>query len=100
MAAMLGLQQRDVRVGVRACGERLGRDADEGIVERVQDQRGHGDAVDDAGGGGAEVVVLRGGEAGVERGDAVVELAQRADAGGAVGIVTRAERTAPCGGSA
>src|ERR1035441_10665271 len=54
--------------------------------ERVHGQRGHGDAIHDSRGGSAKVVVLRGREAGIERGDAVVELAQRADAGGAVRI--------------
>ena len=53
----------------------------------------------DARGGGAVVVVVGAGEAGVERGDAVVELAQRADAGGAVADRRRGGRARPCGGS-
>ena len=85
MAAVLGLQECDVRVG-GDLGDGLGCDVNEGVVECVHDQRGHGDAIHDARGGSAEVIVLRGGEAGVERGDAVVELAQRTDAGGAVRI--------------
>jgi hypothetical protein len=56
-------------------------EADEGVVERVEDQRGDRDAVEDPRGGGAVVVVVRGLEAGVERGDAVVEVAQGADVG-------------------
>ena len=75
-----------LRVGVDLVAG-LGGEADEGVVERVEDERGHGDAVDDARGGGAVVVVVCAGEAGVERGDAVVEVAEGTDAGGAVGIV-------------
>ena len=47
---------------------------------------GDGDAVEDAGGGGAVVVVVGRTEAGVERGDAVVEVAQGAEAGAALGV--------------
>ena len=57
----------------------------------MEDERGDGDAIEDAGGGGAVVVVVGAGEAGVEGGDAVVELAQGADAGGAVGVVGAGE---------
>ena len=64
----------------------FGGEADEGIVASVEDEGGDGDVVEDAGGGGAEVVVIGGTEAGVKGGDAVVELAERRDAGGALGI--------------
>ncbi len=76
---MCGLA-RDRGAGLRA-------DADEGVVERVQDQRGHGDAVEHARGGGAVVVVVGAGKAVVERGDALVEVAQGVDAVGAGGVV-------------
>src|SRR5665213_1038319 len=78
VAAVRGFDERDV--GVRIDGGARGwAEADEGIVQRVQNERGDSDAVEDARGGGAVVVVVRGLEAGVERGDAVVEVAQRAD---------------------
>ena len=44
-----------------------------------------------AGGGGAGVVVVGAGEARVERGDAVVEVAQGVDTGGAVAVVGSGE---------
>ena len=48
--AMWGLA-RDARAGFR-------KEADEGIVLGAEDERGNGDAVDDAGAGGAVVVVV------------------------------------------
>src|ERR1019366_7690115 len=85
VATVLSLQQGDVRVGFEG-GKCLGRDVDKRIVERVQDQSWDGDAIHNAPGCDTKVVVLRGKEARVERRDTVVELAQGADAGGAVGI--------------
>ncbi len=64
----------DVGVGGDLCAG-LGDEADEGVVECMEDEGGDGDAVEDAGGGGAVVVVGGAGEAGVEGGDAVVEVA-------------------------
>ena len=85
MAAVLGFDESDVRVG--GDGGAGGVDqANERIVAGVEDERGNGDAVEHAGGGGAVVVVVRGPEAGVERGDAVVEFAQGVDAGRALRI--------------
>ena len=52
----------------------------------MEDEGGDGDAVEDAGGGGFVVVVGCGAEAGVEGGDAVVEVAEGGNAGGALGI--------------
>ena len=57
---------------------------DEGVVDGVEDEGGDGDVLKDAGGGGAVVVVVGTGEAGVEGGDAVIEVAQGVDAGGLV----------------
>ena len=90
MAAVLGFDERDVGVGCDLVVG-LGGDADEGVVEGVEDERGDGDAVEDARGGGAGVVVFGAGEAGVERGDAVVEGAHGVDAGGAVAVVGAGE---------
>ena len=90
VASVLGFDEGDVGIG----GDRfvgLGGDADEGVVEGVEDQRGDGDAVQHARGGGAGVVVFGAGEAGVERGDAVVEGAHGVDAGGAVAVVGAGE---------
>lgn len=86
MAAVTRLGEGDVGVGEDG-GAGLRGEADEGIIQGVEDESGDGDAVQDTGGGGAEVVVVRAGEAGVEGGDAVVEVAQGADADGLVGIV-------------
>ena len=58
-----------------------------GSSKRVKDECRHGDLVDDAGSGGAVVVVVRSGEPGIEGGDAVIQLAQRADSSGEIGIV-------------
>jgi len=76
VAAARGFEEADERVGDER-GQRLRRDGDEGIVERVDDERRHADAVHDANGGGAIVVVVGRGKAGVERRDALVVLAQR-----------------------
>ena len=85
VATMFGLEQRDLRIGgdlfPRLCGE-----PDEGIVVGVEDQCGNRDAVEDAGGAGAGVVVVGGAEAAVKRGDAVVKLAQGGDVVGALRI--------------
>ena len=69
----------------------LGDEADEWVVQGMQDQRGNGDAIKDACGGGAVVVIVGAGKAGVQRGDAIVELTQRANSGGAVSIVSARE---------
>ena len=86
MAAVGWLEEGDVRVG-QDRGAALRSDADERVVDGVEDESGDGDAVDDAGSSGAMVVVVGAGEAGVESGDAVVEVAQGADAGGLIGVV-------------
>jgi hypothetical protein len=86
VSAVGRLDESDVGVGGDLIA-RLGDEADEGVVERVDDEGGDGDTVEDAGGGGAEIVIVGAGEAGVEGGDAVVEVAQGADADGEVGIV-------------
>ena len=92
VASVVGFDEGDVGIGGDLF-EGFGGDADEGIVEGVEDERGDGDAVEDAGGGGAGVVVFGAGEAGVERGDAVVEVAQGVDAGGAVAVVGAGEES-------
>ena len=64
VAAVRGFDERDVRVGLDGSAG-LRQDADEGIVECVQDQCGNRDVAQHACGGGAMVVVVRTGEAGV-----------------------------------
>ncbi len=74
MSAVGCFDEGDVGVGGDLCAG-LGDETDEGVVECMEDEGGDGDAVEDAGGGGAVVVVVGAGEAGVEGGDAVVEVA-------------------------
>ena len=93
VAAVTGFEEGDVRVGFDD-GACLGGEADEGVVAGVDEERGDGDAIEHARGGGAVVVVVCGLKAGVECGDAVVELAQRADAGGAWGSKARGKSAA------
>ncbi len=69
------LDKRDVRVGEQL-GAGLRQQPDERIVERVQDKRGHGDAVDYACAGGAVVVVVSIAKAAVARHDLIVKFAQ------------------------
>ena len=75
VTATWALQQGYFRVRVELVAA-LGGKANKGIVQSVQDQRWHGDAIDYASSGGAVVVVLRAGKSGVECGDAIVKLAQ------------------------
>src|ERR1700679_2822486 len=82
---MGGFNQRDVRVRLELTSAFVG-DADEGIVQSVQDERWHSDGINNARGCCSVVVVVRSREAGVKPGDAVVKLAQRANPTGAVGI--------------
>ncbi len=92
VSAVHGLDVGDLRIGEEVVSA-LGCDAQKGIVHGMKDQRGHGDPIDDTGRCSAVVVVVRAAKAGVERGDAIVELAQGANAIGAIRIVgTRKER--------
>ena len=92
VATVSGFDEGNVGVGEDS-GAGGGGDADERVVERVEDEGGDGDAVDDASGGGAVVVVVGRGEAGVEGGDALVEVAQGVDADGLIGIVGAGKKT-------
>jgi len=85
VAAVFGFEEGDVGVGGDG-GAGFGGEADEGVVAGVEQEGGDGDFVEDAGGGGFVVVVGRGAEARVEGGDAIVEVAERGDGGGALGI--------------
>ena len=85
VAAVFGFEEGDVGVGGDG-GAGFGGEADEGVVAGVEDEGGDGDFVEDAGGGGFVVVVGCGAEAGVEGGDAVVEVAEGVDRGGALGV--------------
>ena len=69
---MLGLSRIFRRVS--------GRMRMKGSLAALQDERGHGDAVDHMRGGGAVIVVVGAGESAIECGDPVVKFAQAADA--------------------
>src|SRR5260370_15223457 len=72
----------------------LSGETDERVVQRMQDQARHGDAIEHTGSGSTIVVIISTGEAGIECRDAVVELTQRANSGCAVSIVSaRAEHS-------
>ena len=90
VSAVLGFEEGDVGVGADG-GAGFGGEADEGVVEGVEDEGGDADAVEDAGGGGTLVVVVGAVEAGVEGGDAVIELAQGLDVVGTAGVVSTRE---------
>src|SRR5665213_520433 len=57
MASVGRFNKRNVRIG-RDLGAGFGSEANEGIVECVQDERGQRDAIDNAGSSGAVVVVV------------------------------------------
>src|ERR1700678_3686803 len=82
----MGGNQMNIGVCFKSAATLVG-DANEGIVQCVEDERWYGDLTDDAGGGGSVVVVGRTGEAGVEGGDAVVQLTEGADTSGQIRIV-------------
>ena len=75
MAAVRGFDKVDVRVGVDA-GAGFGKDANEGIVLGMEDERGDSDTVEDAGGGGAVVVIGRVEESAIAGDDLVIEFAE------------------------
>src|SRR6185437_9086233 len=60
-------------------GTSVGSQADEGIVESLQDQRGHSDVLRTIGTGNATVVVVRASEAALARDNLIVKLAHGAD---------------------
>jgi hypothetical protein len=74
----------------------FGKNANEGIIGRVQDEGGHRDTVEHMRGCGAVVIIVGSGEAAIERGDPVVKLAQAVDASEA-GNVERARKQASLG---
>src|ERR1035438_2506443 len=72
--------QFDERIGAqRGSGENV--EGNEGVVPRLDEQRGHADGVEKADGGLRAVVVLRVAEAEGGGGDAVVDLPDGAEAG-------------------
>jgi len=85
VATVICFEQRDLRVRFDG-GAGFRQEADEGIVAGMDEERGYSNAIEHARSGGAVVVVVGRLEAGVERGDTVVELAHRTDAGGDLGI--------------
>src|SRR5258706_7599602 len=90
VAAVRGLDESDIGIGGEL-GARFVAEADERIVRRVQDERGDGDVFEDARGAGAGVVIVGAGEAGVGRGDLVVEAAHAPYAGELREIVAAGE---------
>src|ERR1700758_678460 len=81
-----GLDQHDTGVGAQF-GASVGSQADERIVESLQDQRGHSDVLRPVGTGNAMVVVVRTGGAAVSRDDLFVKLAHGANLTEAIGGV-------------
>src|ERR1700722_2251624 len=73
VAAVPGLDQHDAGGGDQF-GASFGSHADEGIIESVQDQRGHGNVLGPVGTGNAMVVVVRASEAAVSRDNLLVKL--------------------------
>ena len=82
--------QEDARAGFRG-------EADEGIVLGAEDERGNGDAVDDAGAGGAVVVVVGRVEAAIGGDDFLVELADGANGAEAAELIDGGKERWPCG---
>ncbi len=91
MAATAALDQRDV--GIRDdFVAAFGRQADERVVQRMQNQRRHGNAIEHTRSSSAVIVVIGAGEPGVQRSNSIVKLAQGMDSDGAVSIIgTRKE---------
>ena len=86
MAAMAALDKADVGVAEDA---RTGfrQEADEGIVFGAEDERRNDDAVDDAGAGGAVVIVVGIAEVAVARDDLLIEFADGANGTDAVDLI-------------
>jgi hypothetical protein len=92
MATVLSFDKSDMRVG-KNLPPRFRKNADEGIVGRVQDQRRHGDAVDDVGGGLAFVIIRCALKAAVVSRDLVVEITKAGHAPHAPGIEYSGKQT-------
>ena len=58
VASMLGFQERNVRIRSDRAS-RFCSDPDKRIVLRMQDERGHGDAVQDASSAGTSIIIIR-----------------------------------------
>ncbi len=76
MAAVPGLDQHNAGVGDQF-GASVGSHADKGIIESLQDQRGHGNVLGPVGTGNAVVVVVRAREAAISRDDLLVKIGAR-----------------------
>jgi hypothetical protein len=61
VAAVVSCDQPDIRIGFESAATFIGN-ADEGVVQRMEDERRHSDLFDDAGCSGAVVVVFGAGE--------------------------------------
>ena len=86
VAAVTALDKVNVGIGEDARAG-LRQETDEGIVFGAEDERGNGDAVDDAGAGGAIVVVVGVAEAAIARNDFLIELANGANRADAVDLI-------------
>ena len=75
MAAILGFDESDIGIGKNLL-PRFRKNADEGIIGRVQNQRRNGNAVHNVGGGRASVIIRCALKAAIVGGDLVVEIAQ------------------------
>src|SRR5258706_4314466 len=86
----LALHQSDVGIRVHLVAALVG-ETNERVVQRMQDLGRHRNAIEHARSGSAIVVIISTGETGIKRRNAIVELTQRADPGGAVAIVSAGE---------
>jgi hypothetical protein len=77
MSAVFGFEKRDVRIrdNFLPC---LRKDSDKRVVGRVQDERGHGDAIHNICRGRTRVIVDGAGKTALVSGDLIVEFAQSA----------------------
>ena len=94
MASMRGLDQPDPLIGQQS-GARRWQHPDKGIVERMQNQRRHGNLRRNPGTGCAMVIVIRAGKAGVAGGDLIVKLAQGRNSLQAIGRIDLRETAPP-----
>src|SRR6266567_2042476 len=92
VSSMGGFDEMDVGIGKDFCAG-LGGQSDERVIDREQDQRWHGDAIDHSRGGGSVVVIVGIAETAIAGDNLVVEFPKRADGANALHFVdVREER--------
>ena len=94
MASLARLHKIDMRIGEQPRA-RLREKSDKRIVLREQNERRNGDAVDNAGAGGAVIIVVSISKAAVSSDDFLVELANGTHGADAVQVDRCRERALP-----